>query len=346
MRTLPALTDPVYHEPGQLNAFERWMLGYMNDRKDLPFLRLLSFIHLTVLPMAILLYTPLLTGVWWWLLYAVYFFVSGIRLRGPFGLMYHNLAHRRFFKKKYDWANRYITWFITPFFGHSPESYVSHHIGMHHVENNAADDASSTLYYDRDNVGHFLRYYLRFITLGFVDTFIYLFTRKRRKYYVPLGWGEISFVAFCIGMCFVNLKATLMIFIIPFFVGRLIMMLGNWTQHAFADPADPDNMYRNCYNCINTTYNQKCWNDGYHLIHHLKPGLHYTEMPKEFLRIQDRMAAEKTLVFDGIHYLHLFAWLMTKRYDRMADHLVNLQNSFESKEEAMRILRERTRKVL
>ena len=36
-------------------------------------------------------------------------------------------------------------------------------------------------------------------------------------------------------MCFVNFKATLFIFIIPFVFARIVMMLGNWAQHAFVD---------------------------------------------------------------------------------------------------------------
>jgi hypothetical protein len=69
-------------------------------------------------------------------------------------------------------------------------------------------------------------------------------------------------------------------------------------------------------------------------------------MPAEFLRIKDKLAAEKALVFEGIHYLHLFAWLMTRRYDKMADHLVNLDHEFQSREEAISILRQRTQRVL
>jgi fatty acid desaturase len=215
-------------------------------------------------------------------------------------------------------------------------------MAMHHVENNGEDDASSTLPYQRDSFGNFLRYYLNFAFLGFRDTFMYLFNRKRKKMYVRLTSGEFSFYVFCIAVCFVNLKATLFIFIIPFVFARFVMMLGNWAQHAFVDPNDPE---ENTINCINTKYNKTCWNDGYHAVHHLRPALHYTDIPGEFLKHKDKFAENKVFVFDGIHYLHIFLWLMTKRYDKLADNLVNINNMFSSKEEAIALLKERTKKI-
>ena len=59
--------------------------------------------------------------------------------------MLHCISHRKPFKKNYTWLYNYIIWFVCPFFGHTPETYFVHHIGMHHVENNMPDDASSTL---------------------------------------------------------------------------------------------------------------------------------------------------------------------------------------------------------
>ena len=120
------------------------------------------------------------------------------------------------------------------------------------------------------------------------------------------------------------------------------MMLGNWVQHAFVDEKDPEH---NAINCINTKYNHVCWNDGYHVVHHNRPALHYTEMPLEFLRNQDQIAKDKTIVFDGLNYLHIFYWLMTKRYDKLADNVVNINNMFSSKEEVINLLKERTKKI-
>lgn len=255
--------------------------------------------------------------------------------------MLHCISHRKLFKKGYTWIYNWVIWGVCPFFGHTPETYFVHHMAMHHVENNMVDDASSTLPYNRDSIWGFTRYVLRFLFLGFRDTFMYLFSRKRKKFYLRLTFGEMSFFAFCILMCFVNLQATLWIFIIPFVFARIVMMLGNWAQHAFVDVNNPE---ENTINCINTKYNKICWNDGYHAVHHLRPALHYTDIPNEFLKNKDKFAEQKTFVFDGIHYLHIFVWLMTKRYDKLADNIVNINNTFNSREEVIRLMKERTRK--
>jgi fatty acid desaturase len=245
------------------------------------------------------------------------------------------------------WIHNWVIWGVCPFFGHTPETYFVHHMAMHHVENNMPDDASSTLAYRRDSVRDFCKYVARFLFLGFRDTFMYLFNRKRKKLYMRLTYGEWSFIAFCIAMCFVNLQATLWIFIIPFVFARIVMMLGNWTQHSFIDEKDPENNYTSSINCINTKYNHTCWNDGYHTVHHVRPYMHYTDLPEEFLRMKNTFSEKKTLIFDGIHYLHIFIYLMQKRYDKLADNLVNINgNTFASREEAIALMKERAKKIV
>ena len=286
MKTLATITDTIYIEPVKFSWYEKFWLKFLNDKRDLPFIHLLTTIHLLIIPVAILLYTPLLTGWYWWLAYIPYFYISQMYFKGRFGLMLHCICHRKPFKKKYNWLFDYVIWIVCPFFGHTPETYFVHHMGMHHVENNMLDDASSTLPYQLDSLRGFLAYVGRFLLLGFEDTFMYFFRRKRKKFYMRLTAGEISFYLFCVGMCFVNLKATLFIFIIPFVFARIVMMLGNWAQHAFVNLED---MEDNTINCINTKYNKMCWNDGYHAIHHIRPAMHYTDIPSEFLRIKDKL---------------------------------------------------------
>lgn len=346
MKTLGTLSDPVYIPKQRFSWYDKLWLRIMNDKRDLPFIYLLTTIHLTVVPTAILLFTPVFEGWWWWLVAAVQFIVAQFYFKGRFGLMFHCLCHRKTFRKPYQgWIHSYITWIVCPLFGHAPEGYFSHHLGMHHIENNTEEDTSSTMKYQRDSLRGFLAYFFTFLFVGVKNTILYLYYRGRKKLYMRLTLGEYVYLVFCIAMCFVDLRATLVVFIIPLLFARLVMMLGNWTQHSFIDSSNPDNLYTNSINCINTRYNSTCWNDGYHIIHHLRPGMHYTDMPAEFLKRKDDFARNKAIVFDGIHYLHVFRYLLTKRYDKLADNLVNINNMFSSREEAILLMKERTRKI-
>jgi fatty acid desaturase len=122
-------------------------------------------------------------------------------------------------------------------------------------------------------------------------------------------------------------------------------MLGNWTQHAFVDYDDPNNCYKNSITCINTIYNRQCWNDGYHIDHHLRPTMHYTDYPGHFRKYAQEFADNKAMVFDGVHYLHVWYYLMTKNYQKLAKHLVNINNAFASPEEAIAVMQARTMKM-
>ncbi len=338
------ITDPVYKERQIFTGYERFLMRFIKDPRDLPFLHLMTSIHLTVIPLAILLYLPILNGLWWWAVAIPYFYISQFYFKGSFGLMLHCFCHRSMWKSEWQWMQKYILWFLSPFFGHLGESYHSHHIGMHHIEGNMPEDSSSTMGYQRDSVKDFIKYWLNFMALGFHDTFQFLFKRNLRKFYVPLTYSEILFYIFAVAMCFVNLKATMVVFVIPFFFARLVMMLGNWTQHAFVDPVEPEDELASTVICMNTVYNHKCWNDGYHAFHHLKPAAHYTEYPLMFEKYKDQLAEKKTFVFSGVHYLHIFKWLMTKNYDQMAAHLININNSFRDKDEMVSLLKARVQK--
>ena len=176
------LTDPVYVPKKAYNLYDKFWLRIMNDKRDLPFIYLLTTIHLLVLPVAIFLFTPLRTD-WWWIVAIPYFYISQFYLKGGFGLMFYCLCHRKLFKAPFQKPFlAYITWIICPIFGHAPEGYFSHHMGMHHIENNMPDDTSSTMHYQRDSLKDFLAYFFKFIAVGVINTIRYLFNKKRKNY--------------------------------------------------------------------------------------------------------------------------------------------------------------------
>ena len=344
MRALAANTDPIYLDRGQFSAMDRFFLGFIRDKRDLPFVYLTLKISLFMIPLGVMLYFPL-AGWLWWMVAVAYHIFNNFVFKGPFGLMLHCTSHRRLYRQKYNYLNYYLPWVVGPFFGQSPETYFSHHLGMHHVENNLEEDLSSTMHYQRDSVKGFASYFLKFLFLGVYETVHYFDVRRSHKLRNKLLRGEITFFIFCGLLAWVNLPATIAVFIIPFFISRLIMMVGNWAQHSFVDAADPGNCFKNSITCINTLYNKKCWNDGYHINHHLQPSMHYTQYPIHFRENLKEFSENKALVFEGIHFLHVWLYLMTKNYKKLCAHLVNLNGMFASEEEAIQLMKYRTAKI-
>ena len=137
-------------------------------------------------------------------------------------------------------------------------------------------------------------------------------------------------------------RATLVVFVIPVLLVRTLMMAGNWAQHAFVDASDPANPYKNSITCINTRYNRRCFNDGYHIHHHVKPRCHWTEYPAEFESNKDEYGRQDAIVFDGIDFFQVSLYLFLGRYDWLAQHYVALDGKPRSEQEIIEHLRSRT----
>lgn len=344
MKSLEDITDPTY-TPKTHSPTDRFFLQFIRDERDLPFVYLTLKVSVTIIPLAVILYLPGITG-WWWIGAAVLYHVfNTILFKGPFGLMLHCTSHRPFFKKKYGFLNHYLPWVLAPLFGHSPETYFTHHIGMHHPENNLEEDESSTMPYQRDSAVDFAKYFGSFFFLGMFQLSAYFIRKNRKKLLLKTVRGEVLFILFCIGMSLINWKATLVVFILPFIIFRLIAMVGNWTQHAFVDASDPGNPYKNSITCINVKYNHNCWNDGYHISHHQRPSMHWTDHPNHFKKHLQEYSDNDAIVFDGADFGKVFFWLITDRYDLLAAHFVNLGDRYQSDEEVIAMMKSRVKRI-
>ena len=344
MKLLAQITDPVAVAKPE-NRLARFFASMLRDERDLPFVYLTLKITFILLPLTALLYTHIMPT-WLWLLVAIaYQYFNNVVFKGPYGLMMHCTSHRVWFKQKYSLFNHYLPWVIGPFFGQSPETYYTHHVGMHHPENNMPEDESSTMKYQRDSIRDFSAYLGTFLFAGMYHLCMYFVQKKRKRLLFRSVRGELLFIAMCVALCFINWPATLVVFILPFFTFRIIAMTGNWAQHAFIEANDPENCYKNSVTCINTKYNVKCWNDGYHISHHIQCTMHWTEHPGFFKNTLNEYIENDAVVFDGIHFLHVFIYLMRDRYDLLAKHFVNLGNRYKSDEEVIAFLRSRTKKI-
>lgn len=336
------LTDPRFDKTKPRNAVDKFFLQYIRDERDLPFVYLTLKQTLTVIPFAIYLFWP--GNFNWWLALVYWVWVIGLNL-SPFILMLHNTSHRTLFKRQYRLLNYYVPWLLGPFFGETPDTYYVHHIAMHHAENNLDRDLSGTIRYQRDSFRGWLHYFLTFFFIGLWQLGVYQWRRRNHNLVKRILAGELGFYIVAIGLTFYNPQAAFTVFILPFIICRFGMMAGNWGQHAFVDASDPGNSYRNSITCINARYNHIAFNDGYHIGHHVRPLRHWTDMPADFERDIPKYRAEGSIIFEGLDFGVVWALLMFKRYDTLADKFVDLQEPKRSKEEIIALLKERTRRI-
>lgn len=315
-------SDPRWARPAKYNPLEALGVSLIRDERDLIFVRMAALISVVLIPGAVLMVlapswlTLALTVPWLALVYGGF--------GGRYMLMLHAVCHRRLFKKDYSLLDKWIPWVLGPFFGSTPTSFYAHHMGMHHPENNLATDLSTTLPYKRDYLPHFLHYWARFFFCGYANVTRYLVNHHKTPLARSFVIGEISwFIAF-FTMLYIDWAAAIVVMLLPLLMIRWFMMCGNFAQHAFVDIDDANNPYKNSTCLTNTVYNHKCYNDGYHIVHHIKPNLHWSEMADWYKDNQAEFAAQDALVFDGLRNNQAVWWLLMRQdYDTLAKHVVN-----------------------
>jgi fatty acid desaturase len=322
--------------PSPLTALDRRLAPLLNDERDLPFVYLIG----QCLLFQMLSLSLFALGDRVWMAAPLYWAAWGFGLVDRFILMLHCTSHRNLFKNRK--LNHVIPWMVGPFFGQTPESYYAHHMGMHHPENNLAEDLSTTIRYQRDSLRGWLHYLGSFLSVGLPSLARYHATHGNRKLLKRLLIGETSFWLVVLAAFAVNWQAALVVFVIPVLTIRTLMMAGNWGQHAFVDAADPGNAYRNSITCINTRYNRRCFNDGYHILHHVKPRTHFTEYPAEFEANKAEYGRQDAIVFTGIDFFQVWLFLMLGRHDWLARRMVALPGApVRDEAEVIRFLKSR-----
>lgn len=327
-------------------ARSRWRAALgtlLNDARDHVFVELALAMTVLQVPFAILLFA-FGSFSWWW---AVAYWAIWAQFFDRYILMLHCVSHRPLFNKRHRWLNSYIPVVLAVFYGQTPHTYFGHHLGMHHKENNELGDLSTTMPYQRDSFRAWLHYYLSFLFFGLARLVAYLFRKKRVRLAQRVLVGELGFWT-GVGLlaAFVSWQAALVVFVLPLLLVRTLMMMGNWTQHAFVDGSDSGNPFRNSITSINTRYNRRCFNDGYHIVHHFRPALHFTEMPGEFEQRRSEYGKNDAVVFDGLDYFQIWLLLMLGRWQTLARAFVRLPGApVRTDEEAIAFLKSRLRPI-
>jgi fatty acid desaturase len=239
------------------------MLRYRADCRTLVYLSLTTL--LTVLNWKMGRVQPVLYGVTLFM-----FFTTAV--------ISHNHNHLGMWRSK--GLNLVTSYWIAIFYGHPAVAWVPTHNQIHHKLNNRPGDSSrSPKWFEGNHLAALLVYPLltnleqsKDINAFFKD----LWKRDRPAFFAAASEYVVFFGIMAV-LLIVDWRKALLFFVVPQQVALFSIQVVNYLQHIETDAFSDWNHSRNF---VSRTLNVLLFNNGYHTVHHLKPGVHWSELPR------------------------------------------------------------------
>lgn len=197
----------------------------------------------------------------------------------------HNHHHCPTFR--WGWMNRVYECVLFLQTGASPFTWTLHHNIGHHER--FMDQTRDTSPWKKPNGEAMSRtwYCLRNTAMMYPQAWIVGLDHPKLffRFLTFLGVSSLLLGAFILGS---PLKACL-VFVVPMTLMLFILVDATYGHHTGLDTKDP---YAATHNILDPAYNFCAWNLGYHTAHHLRPGLHWTNLPDAHRKISKKIPGE------------------------------------------------------
>ncbi|MEM9215235.1 MAG: fatty acid desaturase [Cyanobacteria bacterium P01_F01_bin.150] len=210
--------------------------------------------------------------------------IATLHVKGWICSWNHNHQHYKFFSRR--WANRSLELIMGLHTGIVGEAWVLHHTLGHHLNYLDQSKDESAWKAKSGRIMARLEYTFK---VGITAYPIALAVGKRHK---PsrrrLIQNIFSTLLVLAGLAYLNWVNTLIIFILPMILLFFVTVYVTYDHHAGLDESDP---YKATYNITDRWYNFFTCNLGYHTAHHLRCGMHWSELPRFHEEIKHKIPA-------------------------------------------------------
>lgn len=190
----------------------------------------------------------------------------------------HNVIHCPMFTVK--WMNRGFQIVLSLVYGHPVTSYVPGHNLSHHKYTQQLKDVMRTtkVQYTR----HWMNGIMFFVRIG-LDMiandagYFKIQRRMGRPIVKQLETEQYILWSIALVLALWDWKRWIVVAFLPHLYAKFCIITLNLLQHDGCDSLSRFNFSRNF---TGTWLNFFCYNNGYHTVHHLHPGMHWSLLPK------------------------------------------------------------------
>lgn len=190
----------------------------------------------------------------------------------------HNTIHAPVFQQR--WMNRVFQVVLTLAYGHPVSAFVPGHNLSHHLHTQSRRDVMRTtklrFRWNLLNQLLFLPVVAPSITRADAS-YTRAMRHERPRWYAQWKLEMAIFWSSQVALLLFDWRAFLVYILLPHLFAAWGIVGINYVQH---DGCDPEHPYNHSRNLTGSWMNWWFFNNGFHAIHHHKPGLHWSKLPQ------------------------------------------------------------------